>query len=98
MSERVDQRAVPQDPLEFFSEVIFICVGNAGVADGLDILWSGQGQDAIAEAHRFQQSGMGAAHFGRMDIAIGILLQSPIVPSKDKAGEDYALVPASARF
>ena len=70
----VNQRAVAQDALQFLGQIVFVGVSDTGVANGFYVLWRGEREHAITEAHCFQEGGMRATYFGGVNVAVGVLL------------------------
>src|SRR6266571_8721295 len=52
----------------------------------------------MPETHGLQKCWVGSTDFGRMNVTVSILLQSPIVAAKDEACEHNAFIAARTRL
>ena len=82
--------------MEFVGEILFVVVQDTGVAHCFDIFRRGQSEHAVAETHCFEQRRVRAADFGGVNVAVSVLLQGAVVLTKNKSGEDDALVAAGS--
>ena len=87
MAVFADDRGVIDDALQIDGQFLSRFIDDAGVADDFRIFRSGESERAIARAHRFDQRRVCASDLCGVDVAIGVLLQRPVVFAEDKPQE-----------